>query len=44
MRTGISLTVSPSDHRRLTALISDRNNPQKYVWRAEIVLLSADGV
>ncbi|RUV90120.1 helix-turn-helix domain-containing protein, partial [Mesorhizobium sp. M5C.F.Ca.IN.020.14.1.1] len=44
MRTGISLTVSPSDHRRLTALASDRNSPQKHVWRAEIVLLSADGV
>ncbi|TGQ27566.1 IS630 family transposase, partial [Mesorhizobium sp. M00.F.Ca.ET.216.01.1.1] len=43
MRTGISLTVSPSDHRRLVALVKDRNSPQKHVWRAEIVLLSADG-
>lgn len=33
-----------TDHRRLTALVSDRNSPQKHVWRAEIVLLSADGV
>ena len=43
MRTGISLTVSPFDHRRLVALVKDRNSPQKHVWRAEIVLLSADG-
>jgi transposase len=26
------------------ALIHDRNAPQKHVWRAEIVLLTADGV
>jgi hypothetical protein len=43
MRTGISITVSPSDRRRLEALVRDRNTPQKHVWRAEIVLLSADG-
>ena len=43
MRTGISLTVSHSDRRRLVALVKDRNSPQKHVWRAEIVLLSADG-
>ena len=43
MRPGISLTVSPFDRRRLRALINDRNAPQKHVWRAEIVLLSADG-
>ena len=44
MRTGISITVSPSDRRRLEALVRDRNAPQKHVWRAEIVLLSADGL
>jgi transposase len=43
MRTGISFTVSPADRRRLAAVIGDRNSPQKHVWRAEIVLLSADG-
>lgn len=43
MRTGISFTVSPSDRARLTALTGNRNSPQKHVWRAEIVLLSADG-
>jgi transposase len=43
MRTGISIAVSPADRRRLLALVRDRNAPQKHVWRAEIVLLSANG-
>jgi len=43
MRTGISFTVSPTNRARLTALIGDRNRPQKHVWRARIILLSADG-
>ena len=44
MRTGISFEVSPADRRRLEALVRDRNTAQKHVWRAEIVLLSGDGV
>ncbi len=44
MRTGISLTVSPIDRQRLSALIRDRNAPQKHVWRAEIILSSGNGV
>jgi transposase len=44
MRTGISITVSSVDHRRLRALIKDRNVAQKHVWRARIVLFSAEGV
>src|ERR1700688_2836707 len=44
MRTGISIIVTPSGRLRLEALVRDRNAPQKQVWRAEIVLLSADGV
>ena len=44
MRTGISITLKPADRRRLNALARDRNTPHKHVWRAEIVLLSADGV
>ena len=44
MRTGISIEVSPADHRRLEALVRDRNAAQKHVWRAEIVLLSAAGI
>src|ERR1700727_3497715 len=44
MRTGISITVTPSDRLRLETLTRDRNAPQKQVWRAEIILLSADGL
>ena len=44
MRTGISITVSTADRKRLQALVRDRNATQKHAWRAEIVLLSADGV
>ena len=43
MRPGISITLHPSDRHRLEAVVADRNTPQKHVWRAEIVLLSADG-
>jgi transposase len=43
MRTGISITLKTSDRRRLQAIMRDRNAPQKYVWRAAIVLLSAGG-
>ena len=43
MRTSISISVSAAD-RRLEAILSDRNTPQKHVWRARIMLLSADGV
>src|ERR1700716_3280069 len=43
-RTGISIILKPVDRRRLTTVARDRNAPHKHVWRAEIVLLSADGV
>ena len=44
MRTGISITISESDRRSLMALVKDRNTPRNHVWRAEIVLLTAEGV
>ena len=44
MREGISVEVSPADRARLEAVVADRNSPQKHVWRAEIVLLSAEGI
>jgi transposase len=44
MRAGKSLSLSSTDIRRLKALVQDRNTPPKHVWRAEIVLLTADGV
>ena len=44
MRSGISITVSPADRRCLQALTRDRNAAQKHVWRARIVLLTAEGL
>jgi len=44
MRPGITITVSTADRPRLEALVGDRNAAQKHVWRAAIVLLSADGI
>ena len=42
MKTNICIWVSPGDRSRLERLVSDRNTPQKHVWRARIVLLSGD--
>ncbi len=44
MRAGIVFTVTPEDRRPLEAVVRDRNRPQKHVWRARIILLTADGV
>ena len=44
MRTGISFTVAPADHRRLRRIIADPKSPQKHVWRAKIIVASADGL
>ncbi len=44
MRTGVSISVSAADRRRLEAIVADRNAAQKHVWRARIVLLTADGL
>ena len=44
MRSGISISVSAADRRRLETIVTDRNTPQKHVWRARIILLTADGV
>lgn len=44
MRTGIAIKITRSDHHRLEAITRDRSAKQKHVWRANIVLLSADAV
>jgi transposase len=44
MRSGISISLSPSDRDRLDRIIKDRNAAQKHAWRAEIVLRTGDGV
>jgi hypothetical protein len=43
MRKGITVEVSEVDRQHLAAIVADRNSPQKHVWRAQIVLLTADG-
>ena len=37
------MTVTPTDRRRLEAIVRDRGAPQKHVWRANIILATADG-
>ena len=44
MRTGITVDVSAADRARVEAIVADRNSPQKHVWRARIVLLTAAAV
>ncbi len=44
VRPGITISLSPVDRHRVEALVRDRNTAQKHVWRAEIVLLSAEGI
>src|SRR5256886_11692261 len=43
MRAGIIVNVIRADRHRLEAIISDRSAPQKHVWRANIILATADG-
>jgi len=42
MRGNLGWFVSAADRARLAAIVADRNRPQKHVWRARVVLLSAD--
>jgi len=44
VREGITVEASAADLTRLEAIVSDRNSPQKHVWLAQIVLLTADGL
>jgi Homeodomain-like domain-containing protein len=44
MRTGVAVHLSPTDRKRLRSIVDDRNSLQKHVWRARIVLTTADGV
>jgi hypothetical protein len=44
MRTGITIKITRPDRHRLEAITKDRNTSLKHVWRANIVLLRADGV
>ena len=44
MKKGIEVRLGPGDQERLEAVVGSGNSPQKHVWRARIVLLSADRV
>ncbi len=44
MRTGIVVNVTVADRTRLEAIVASGNTRQKHMWRAKIVLLTADGL
>lgn len=37
------VNVTLADRHQLEAIVSDRNAPQKHVWRAKIILSTANG-
>ena len=43
MRAGIVVTVTRTDRRQLEAIVADRSAPQTHVWRAHIILATAEG-
>src|SRR5580693_8908436 len=43
MRAGIVVNVTQADRLRLEAIVADRSAPQKHVWRAKVILATADG-
>ena len=43
MLNGITVTVTAKDRAELESVVADRNSPQKHIWRARIILLTADG-
>jgi hypothetical protein len=43
MRAGIVVNVTQADRHRLEAIVSDRRAPQKHMWRANIILATAEG-
>ena len=42
-RDDLCLYLSPDDRAELQALVASQNTQRKLVWRAEIVLATADG-
>jgi transposase len=44
MRKEVVVDANAADRARLEAVVANRNSPQKHVWRARIVLLTADGL
>jgi transposase len=44
MGTEVEIEVSAADRARLEAIVAAPSSPQKHVWRARIILLSAESV
>ena len=44
MREDICIYLSPANRARLEHFVADRNTASKVVWRARIVLATADGL
>lgn len=44
MRKEVIVDVNAADRARLEAIVADRNSPQKHVWWARIILLTAAGL
>jgi hypothetical protein len=43
-RDDICLYLNSADRAKLEEIVVNRNSPRKWVWRAEIVLATADGL
>ena len=43
-RADLCLYLNPSDRTELEAIMANRNSPSKWVWRADIVLATAEGL
>src|SRR5512132_3998288 len=43
MRSDVEVRLGPGDRERLEAVLADRNSAQKHVWRARIILATAEG-
>jgi len=43
-RDDICLYLGAEDRAKLEAVVADRNSPRKWVWRADILLATADGL
>jgi transposase len=44
MRKDVIVEVNAANRARLEAIVAARNSPQKHVWRARIILLTAAGL
>ena len=43
MHERTNIRLSAADRRTIEAVVANRNSPQKHVWRAKIILLTARG-